>query len=88
MTFDPNLTQRLKVAVRRRVVPNWRSRLTDYSTLALASLTGLVGIWVLIPDDIKVTFAPWVAVWFGRLLLGLGAWGTVGKFLNQPGKQP
>ncbi len=86
--FDPNLTQRVKAAVKRRVIPNWRSRLSDYSTIALASLTGLVGIWVLIPDDIKATFAPWVAIWFGRLILGLGAWGTIGKFLNQPGKQP
>lgn len=88
MTFEPNVTQRVKAAVKRRVIPDWRGRLSDYSTIALASLTGLVGIWVLIPDDIKTTFAPWVAVWFGRLLLGLGVWGTIGKFVAQPGKQP
>ncbi len=85
--FNPHLTQRLKNAVKRKIIPNWQSRLTDYSTVALASLTGLVGIWVVIPGDIKSTLAPWVAIWFGRLILGLGLFGTVGKFIHQPGKQ-
>ena len=85
MTFDPNKT--IAARVKRRIVPNWKSRLFDFSTIALAALTGIGGIWVAIPEDIKATFAPWVAVWVGRIMLALAAWGTIGKFLTQGGKQ-
>lgn len=80
---DHTATQRLTAAVKRRVIPNWKSRLSDFSTIALAALTGIGGIWVAIPDDIKATFAPWVAAWIGKIMLALAAWGTVGKFIQQ-----
>ena len=86
MTFNPNLTQRIVAGAKRRVIPNWKSRLRDYSTVALAALTGIGAIWVAIPEDIKATFGPSVAAWIGKLMLALAAWGTVGKFIQQKPK--
>jgi len=81
--FDPSLTQRVVARARSRIVPNWRSRLSDYSTKALGAVTGLAGIWVLLPADLKAGFDPRVAEYFGLVILVLGAWGTLGKFITQ-----
>lgn len=80
MTFEPNLTQRIVARAKRRVIPNWRSRLTDYSTIALGLSAAIVAAWSTVPAD-WVAFLPvaWVAKGTGLLsLLGL-----VGKFLTQ-----
>jgi hypothetical protein len=84
MTFEPNATQRIKAAVKRRVIPNWRSRLTDYSTVALAMSAAIIALWTTLPAD-WLAFLPteWVAKGTGLISL----FGLVGKFLNQPGKQ-
>jgi len=82
--FDPGLTQRIVAKAKSRIVPNWRSRLSDYSTKALGAVTGLAGIWVLLPGDLKTTFDPRVGEYFGLVILVVGAWGTVGKFITQP----
>lgn len=83
MTFEPNMTQRVTAAVKSRVIPNWRSRLSDYSTIALAISASTIALWSTLPAD-WLQFLPteWVAKGTGVVsLLGL-----VGKFLNQPGK--
>lgn len=85
-TFLPDLTQRLVIKAKKRIIPNWKSRIGDYSTIALAALTGVGGIWVAIPEDIKATFGPAVASWVGKAMLALAMFGVVGKFLRQPGK--
>lgn len=66
-----------------RIIPNWRSRLTDYSTLALALSAAIVAMWSTLPSDWTAHLpTAWVARGTGLLsLLGL-----VGKFLVQ-GKQ-
>lgn len=66
-----------------RIIPNWRSRLTDYSTLALALSAAIVAMWSTLPADWTAHLpTAWVARGTGLLsLLGL-----VGKFLVQ-GKQ-
>ena len=85
MTFNPNATQRIAAAVKRRVIPNWRSRLSDYSTVALALSAGIVAMWSTLPAD-WLAFLPTKLVAQGTGLISL--FGLVGKFLQQPGKQP
>lgn len=71
-------------ATRRRVVKDWKSRMSDYSTIALALSAGIVATWSTLPAD-WLQFLPtaWVAKGTGLLSLA----GLVGKFVNQPGKQ-
>ena len=82
MTFDPNKT--IVARVKRRIIPNWRSRLSDYSTVALALSAGIVATWSTLPAD-WLAFLPtaWVAKGTGLLSLA----GLIGKFVHQPGKQ-
>ena len=82
--FNPDLTQRMKAAVKRRVIPNWRSRLTDYSTVALALSAAIIALWSTLPAD-WLAFLPTKLVAQGTGLISL--FGLVGKFLQQPGKQ-
>jgi purine-cytosine permease-like protein len=80
MTFEPNLTQRMQAAVKRRVVHDWRSRLKDYSTIALAMSAAIVALWSTLPADwLQHLPTAWVARGTGILsMLGL-----VGKFVHQ-----
>lgn len=82
--MNPNATQRFMAATRRRVVKDWKSRMSDYSTIALALSAGIVATWSTLPAD-WLQFLPtaWVAKGTGLLSLA----GLVGKFVNQPGKQ-
>jgi hypothetical protein len=66
-----------------KITPNWRSRLRDYSTIALAAVSGLVAIWITIPADIKAAFPPFVTEYAGYVILALSVWGTAGKFIVQ-----
>jgi len=81
MTFDPNKT--IIARVQARIIPNWRSRLTDYSTVALALSASIIALWSTLPAD-WLAFLPteWVAKGTGLVSL----FGLVGKFLNQPNK--
>ena len=49
MTFDPNKT--ISARVRRRIVKDWRSRLSDWSTIALGLSAGIVATWMTFPAD-------------------------------------
>jgi len=85
MTFDPNLTQRLQAAVARRVVRDWRSRMRDYSTIALALSAAIVALWSTLPADwLQHLPTAWVARGTGLLSLA----GLVGKFIHQDHVQP
>jgi hypothetical protein len=83
MTFEPNMTQRIGAAVKKKVIPNWRSRLGDYSTIALAVSASTIALWSTLPADwLQHLPTEWVAKGTGIVsLLGL-----VGKFLNQSGR--
>lgn len=66
--------------IKARIVPNWKTRLRDISTIALAMGTATVATWAVLPDDLKA-FLPTkiVAWWVGALnFFGLG-----GKFVVQ-----
>ena len=82
MTFDPNKT--IVARLKRRVIPNWRSRLSDFSTIALALPASIIALWSTLPAD-WLAFLPteWVAKGTGVISLA----GLFGKFMNQ-GKQP
>ena len=78
MTFDPNRT--ISARIRRRVVKDWRSRLKDWSTIALGLSAGIVATWMTFPAD-WLAFLPveWVAKGTGAL----SALGLVAKFIVQ-----
>ena len=87
MTFNPNLTQRITAAAKRRVIKDWRSRLRDYSTWALGLITALssavLAAWALMPAEWKAGIPQDVVLWIGGGYLALGAFGGIGKFLVQ-----
>lgn len=78
MTFDPNKT--IAARMKRRIVKDWRSRLSDWSTIALGLSAGIAGTWVAFPAD-WLAFLPveWVAKGTGAL----SAAGLVAKFIVQ-----
>jgi len=78
MTFDPNIT--IAARVKRRIVKDWRSRLSDWSTIALGLSAGIVATWMTFPADF-LAFLPveWVAKGTGAL----SALGLVAKFIVQ-----
>lgn len=80
MTFEPNLTQRIVAKAKGHIIPNWRSRLTDYSTIALALSAAIVAMWTTLPAD-------WVAhlptAWVARGTGVLSLLGLIGKFVVQ-----
>jgi len=68
-----------------KIIPDWRSRITDYSTVALALSAGIVGVWATFPAD-WLQFLP--TAWVARITGAVSLFGLVGKFLVQPGKAP
>ena len=78
--FNPNVTQRVKAAVRKRIVKDWKSRLRDFSTIALGLGVALAGAWAVFPTDLKA-FVP--AQYVAWAIGALNAWGLVGKFILQ-----
>ncbi len=78
MTFDPNKT--IAARMRRRIVPNWRNRLRDWSTIALGLCTAVAAAWMAFPADwLKFLPVEWVAKSVGAL----SALGLIGKFIVQ-----
>jgi hypothetical protein len=84
MTFDPNMTQRMKAAVKRRVVKDWRSRLRDYSTIALGAGAAIVAAWIALPEDLKAHLPVDIVA---QIVGGLNALGLAGKFVVQKPKE-
>lgn len=81
MSFDPTKTTRVLVAkARRRIVPNWKSRLRDYSTISLAAGTAAVPVWAGLPADIRANLPVDYVAW---AIGSLNAFGLAGKFLVQ-----
>jgi hypothetical protein len=74
------MTQRVKVAVKRRIVPNWKSRIGDYSTKALALGTAAAVAWVALPADLKAFMPTEFVAW---AIGALNAFGLVSKFFVQ-----
>lgn len=68
-----------------KLIPNWRSRVTDYSTIALALSAGIVAMWATFPAD-WLEFLP--TAWVARITGAISLLGLVGKFTAQPGKRP
>lgn len=70
-----------------KIIPNWRSRLSDYSTWALGLTTVLSGsvvsAWALMPAEWKAGIPQDIVMWLGGAYLALGAFGGVGKFIVQ-----
>lgn len=63
-----------------KLIPNWRSRLRDYSTLALALGASIVAAWIALPDDLKAHLP---TDWVARVVGALNALGLAGKFVVQ-----
>ena len=77
---------RMKMSI--QIVDDVRSRLYHFSTIALASGSAGVGLWVLMPNDMKARLSPQTLDWTVRILFGVLVWGFVGKFIKQPLRQP
>lgn len=87
MKFDPMETTRHVVRrAKKRVIPNWQSRINDYSTRALAACTVLPVAWQQIPDDWKSLIPAPVLLNVVYILSAIAAAGLFGKFLTQPAK--
>lgn len=80
MTFNPNVTQRIILKARQRIIKDWRSRLKDYSTIALAAGTAAVPMWAGLPADIRAHLPVDYVAW---CIGALNAFGLAGKFLIQ-----
>lgn len=80
---DHNMTKRLRIAIKRKIVPSWRSRISDFSTVALAAVSSMTGLWVSIPETLKHNLHPWVGQGLGYAILITGVWGLIGKFIVQ-----
>ena len=78
MSFDSGKT--IAARVKRRIIPNWRSRLSDYSTVALAVSAATIALWSTLPQDWLVHLpTEWVAKGTGLVSL----FGLLGKFVKQ-----
>ena len=75
--FDPNATI---AVVKSRIVKDWRSRLRDYSTIALAAGTAAVPMWAGLPEDIRTHLPVDYVAW---AIGALNAFGLAGKFIVQ-----
>lgn len=88
MTFNPNLTQRIVAKAKGRIIPNWRSRLKDYSTIALGLVTTLASsmavAWVGMPDAWKEEIPKDLILYVACAYMVIGGFGGIGKFLTQP----
>jgi hypothetical protein len=88
--FDPGLTQRIVTKAKARIVPNWRSRLRDYSTIALGAVTALstamLAAWAVMPTEWKAALPANAMLYLGSAYLAIGAWGGIGKFITQAPK--
>ena len=85
MTFDPNKT--IVARVRRGIIPNWKSRLKDYSTISLGLVTvlgpSMVAAWNLMPLKWQNVVPDAALLWAVGVYTVLGAWGAIGKVLIQ-----
>jgi hypothetical protein len=81
MTFDPSKT--ISARVRRRIVRDWRSRLRDYSTIALGAGAAIVAAWIALPEDLKAHLPVDIVA---QIVGGLNALGLAGKFVVQKPK--
>ena len=79
-TFLPDLTQRLVIKAKKRIISNWRSRVSDYSTISLAFSTAVAVSWSALPAD-WLAFLP--VAWVARIIGCITALGLCGKFLTQ-----
>lgn len=68
---------------RPKLVSDCKSRLKHYSTIALATASGLQGVWLGIPDSIKQPLPGWVAQAVAWVTLAVAVGGLGGKFVDQ-----
>lgn len=67
-----------------KLIDNWRSRLSDYSTIALAVSAATIALWSTLPQDwLQHLPTEWVARATGVVSL----FGLLGKFVKQGGKK-
>ena len=67
-----------------KLVKDAKSRLKDYSTIALALSAAIVAVWATFPAD-WLKFLP--TEWVARATGGVSLFGLLGKFVKQGGKK-
>lgn len=76
----PAEEQYVIASIKRRIIPGWRSRLRDYSTVALALGTAAVPVWAGLPGDLRAHLPVEYVAW---VIGALNAFGLAGKFILQ-----
>lgn len=66
-----------------QLINNWRSRLSDYSTIALAVSAATIALWSSLPSD-WLQFLP--TAWVARATGVVSLFGLIGKFVKQEPK--
>lgn len=67
-----------------KLIDNWRSRLSDYSTIALAVSAATIALWSTLPAD-WLQYMP--TEWVARATGVVSLFGLAGKFVKQGGKK-
>jgi len=88
--FKPNISQRIMLKARSKVVPDWKASLRHFSTIALGLVTALstamLAAWAVMPEEWKTALPKNAMLYMGGVYLIIGAWGGIGKFLIQEPK--
>ena len=63
-----------------KLIDNWRSRLSDYSTIALAVSAATIALWSTLPAD-WLQYLP--TEWVARVTGLVSLFGLLGKFVKQ-----
>jgi len=71
-----------------RFVDDIRSRLYHFSTISLTIGTAAVGVWLMLPADLKNRLSPQTLDWTARGIFAVLGWGLLGKFIQQPMRTP
>ena len=67
-----------------KLIDNWRSRLSDYSTIALSVSAATIALWSTLPQD-WLQYLP--TEWVARATGVVSLFGLLGKFVKQGGKK-
>ena len=68
-----------------KLIPEWRRAWRMFSVQAQALALAILGMWQVMPEDLKATLPPGVVYWTSMLLLVAG---ILGRLVAQPKVKP
>lgn len=82
MSVKPTFFQRVKAAIQARLVVDWKSRLTDYSTRIAKWGALLQGLMLMAPPGVVPKDCAAYLAMLMFVMVGIA------KIVNEPGKEP